>query len=166
MYEEFHFAMTRHSFHEFIFIFTIHHLTSLAFPASSVLRTQAQHEEAIRGILEQLQRVPIEEEMSALRFRMGMAEADNASLHGKIKTIEAIETVTLVEGVITEMPVTSAEEKAQRRLEDAKKLLEVVKKIFDRNAATKKTQKNVLKQQYKNFTAPSSEMLDQTFDRL
>ncbi|GKG18014.1 hypothetical protein Tco_0372312, partial [Tanacetum coccineum] len=28
------------------------------------------------------------------------------------------------------------------------------------------TQKNLLKQQYENFTAPSSEMLDQTFDRL
>ncbi|GKA79198.1 ribonuclease H-like domain-containing protein [Tanacetum coccineum] len=34
------------------------------------------------------------------------------------------------------------------------------------NATTKKTQRNLLKQQYENFTAPSSEMLDQTFDRL
>ncbi|GJU53654.1 putative reverse transcriptase domain-containing protein [Tanacetum coccineum] len=32
--------------------------------------------------------------MSTLRFRMGMAKAENASLRGKIKTIEAIETVT------------------------------------------------------------------------
>ncbi|GJS40844.1 hypothetical protein Tco_0565887 [Tanacetum coccineum] len=31
---------------------------------------------------------------------------------------------------------------------------------------TKRTQRNSLKQQYENFTAPSSEMLDQTFDRL
>ncbi|GJZ49506.1 hypothetical protein Tco_0603696 [Tanacetum coccineum] len=38
--------------------------------------------------------VPIEEEMSTLSFRMGMAEAENASLRGKIKTMEAIETVT------------------------------------------------------------------------
>ncbi|GKG27746.1 hypothetical protein Tco_0406073, partial [Tanacetum coccineum] len=38
--------------------------------------------------------VPIEEEMSTLRFRMGMAEAENVSLHGKIKTMEAIEMVT------------------------------------------------------------------------
>ncbi|GKB96913.1 hypothetical protein Tco_0983050, partial [Tanacetum coccineum] len=60
----------------------------------AVVRTQAQHEEAIRGILEHLQGVPIEEEMSTLRFRMGMAEAENASLRGKIKTMEAIETVT------------------------------------------------------------------------
>ncbi|GJZ23530.1 putative ribonuclease H-like domain-containing protein [Tanacetum coccineum] len=40
------------------------------------------------------------------------------------------------------------------------------RKRFGRNAATKKTQRNLLKQQYENFTAPSSEMLDQTFDRL
>ncbi|GKF86870.1 hypothetical protein Tco_0254697, partial [Tanacetum coccineum] len=39
---------------------------------------------------------------------------------------------------MTEMPITTAEEKAQRRLE----------------------------RQYENFTAPSLEMLDQTFDRL
>nr|GEW88363.1 hypothetical protein [Tanacetum cinerariifolium] len=49
---------------------------------------------------------------------------------------------------------------------DAKKLLEVVEKRFGGNPATKKTQRNLLKQQYENFTAPSSEMLDQTFDRL
>ncbi|GJZ76598.1 hypothetical protein Tco_0641270 [Tanacetum coccineum] len=95
----------------------------------------------------------------------------------------------MVEGVMTVMPITSAEDKAQRRLEvkarstlmmgipnehqlkfnsikDAKQLLEAVEKRFGRNAATKKTQRNLLKQQYENFTAPSSEMLDQTFDRL
>ncbi|GJS47013.1 hypothetical protein Tco_0597134 [Tanacetum coccineum] len=96
---------------------------------------------------------------------------------------------TTVEGVVTVMPITTAEEKAQRRLEvkarstlmmgipnehqlkfnsikDAKKLLEAIEKRFGGNAATKKTQRNLLKQQYENFTAPSSEMLDQTFDRL
>nr|GEY97342.1 hypothetical protein [Tanacetum cinerariifolium] len=95
----------------------------------------------------------------------------------------------VVEGVTIEVPITTAEEKAQRRLEvkvrstlimgisnehqlkfntikDAKKLLEVVKKRFSRNAATKKTQWNLLKQKYENFIAPCSEMLDQTFDRL
>ncbi|GJW75587.1 hypothetical protein Tco_0134957 [Tanacetum coccineum] len=95
----------------------------------------------------------------------------------------------VVEGVITLLAITSVEDKAQRRLEvkarstlmmgipnehqlkfnsikDAKLLLEAVEKRFGGNAATKKTQRNLLKQQYKNFTAPSSEMLDQTFDRL
>ncbi|GJT64422.1 ribonuclease H-like domain-containing protein [Tanacetum coccineum] len=51
-------------------------------------------------------------------------------------------------------------------IKDAKKLLEAVEKRFGRNAATRKTQRNLLKQQYGNFTAPSSEMLDQNFDRL
>nr|GEY75769.1 hypothetical protein [Tanacetum cinerariifolium] len=95
----------------------------------------------------------------------------------------------VVEGVTTVMPITTVEEKAQRRLEvkarstlmmgilnehqlkfnfkmDATQLLEVVEKIFGGNAATKKTQRNLLKQQYKNFTASSSEILDQTFDWL
>nr|GFA46630.1 ribonuclease H-like domain-containing protein [Tanacetum cinerariifolium] len=94
-----------------------------------------------------------------------------------------------MEGVTTEMHITTTEEKALRRLEvkaritlmmgipnehqlkfnsikDAKKLLEAVKNRFSGNAATKKTQRNLLKQQYENFTAPSSEMLDQNFDRL
>ncbi|GKF50380.1 hypothetical protein Tco_0146847, partial [Tanacetum coccineum] len=34
------------------------------------------------------------------------------------------------------------------------------------NSAIRNTQRNLLKQQYENFTATSSEMLDQTFDRL
>ncbi|GJT78702.1 hypothetical protein Tco_1045427 [Tanacetum coccineum] len=48
----------------------------------------------------------------------------------------------------------------------AKLLMEAVEKRFGRNAATKKTQRNLLKQQYEKFTAPSSEILDETFDRL
>nr|GEW98309.1 hypothetical protein [Tanacetum cinerariifolium] len=45
-------------------------------------------------------------------------------------------------------------------------LLEAVEKRFGGNATTRKTQRNLLKQQYENYTASSSEMLDQTFDRL
>nr|GEX43554.1 hypothetical protein [Tanacetum cinerariifolium] len=51
-------------------------------------------------------------------------------------------------------------------IKDAKQLLEAIEKRFVRNAATKKTQRNLLKQQYENFIASSLEMLDQTFDRL
>ncbi|GJR09824.1 hypothetical protein Tco_0792476 [Tanacetum coccineum] len=51
-------------------------------------------------------------------------------------------------------------------IKDAKKSLEAVEKRFGGNATTRKTQRNLLKPQYENFTAPSSEMLDQTFDRL
>ncbi|GJZ00215.1 hypothetical protein Tco_0517644 [Tanacetum coccineum] len=75
---------------------------------------------------------------------------------------------TTVEGVMTEMPITTAEEKAQRRLEvkarstlmmgipnehqlkfnsikDAKKLLEDVEKRFGGNEASKKDSKESLK---------------------
>ncbi|GJZ74252.1 retrovirus-related pol polyprotein from transposon TNT 1-94 [Tanacetum coccineum] len=95
----------------------------------------------------------------------------------------------VVEGVETTIAPATAEEKAQRRLElkarstlllgipnehqlkfnsikDAKSLLQAIEKRFGGNAATKKTQRNLLKQQYKFFTASSSEVLDQTFDRL
>nr|GEU57621.1 hypothetical protein [Tanacetum cinerariifolium] len=51
-------------------------------------------------------------------------------------------------------------------IKDAKQLLEAVEKRFGRNAATKKTQRNLLKQRFENFSAPSLEMLDQTFDWL
>nr|GEX35330.1 ribonuclease H-like domain-containing protein [Tanacetum cinerariifolium] len=45
-------------------------------------------------------------------------------------------------------------------------LLEAVEKMFGGNDAIKKTQKNLLKQQFENFSALSLKMLDQTFDRL
>ncbi|GJZ12089.1 hypothetical protein Tco_0546848 [Tanacetum coccineum] len=51
-------------------------------------------------------------------------------------------------------------------IKDAKLLMKAAEKRFGGNAATKKTQRNLLKQQYENFTAPWSEMLDQTFNRL
>ncbi|GJZ94043.1 putative nucleotidyltransferase, ribonuclease H [Tanacetum coccineum] len=64
------------------------------FLAATVVRTLTQQGEAIRGIHGHLQGVPINEEMSTLRFRMGMAEEENASLCGKIKTMEATDTIT------------------------------------------------------------------------
>nr|GEX84425.1 ribonuclease H-like domain-containing protein [Tanacetum cinerariifolium] len=95
----------------------------------------------------------------------------------------------VVKGVTTVMPIPSVEDKAQRRLEvkagstlimgipnehqlkfdsikDVKQLLEAVEKRFGGNDATKKTQRNLLKQQYENFTASNSEMLNQTFDKI
>ncbi|GJZ51569.1 putative ribonuclease H-like domain-containing protein [Tanacetum coccineum] len=113
----------------------------------------------------------------------------NYALWKVIENGATLPKTTMVEGVMTMMPITTVEEKAQRRLEvkarsilimgipnehqlkfnsikDAKKLLKVVENRFGGNATTKKTQRNLLKQQYENFTAPSSEMLNQTFDRL
>ncbi|GJX20374.1 DNA polymerase zeta catalytic subunit-like protein [Tanacetum coccineum] len=73
------------------------------------------------------------------------------------QALEALKTLKpKVKGIIFQelvMPITTAEDKAQRRLEVKAR-------------TTKKTQRNLLKQQYENFTAPRSEMLVQTFDRL
>ncbi|GJY06072.1 ribonuclease H-like domain-containing protein [Tanacetum coccineum] len=44
-------------------------------------------------------------------------------------------------------------------IKDAKSLLQAIEKRFGGNAATKKTQRNLLKQQYENFTASSSEKI-------
>ncbi|GJS46668.1 reverse transcriptase domain-containing protein [Tanacetum coccineum] len=52
------------------------------------------------------------------------------------------------------------------KYETAKDLWEAILKIFGGNEATKKTKKNLLKQQYGNFKAKGSETLDQTFHRL
>nr|GEY91386.1 ribonuclease H-like domain-containing protein [Tanacetum cinerariifolium] len=49
---------------------------------------------------------------------------------------------------------------------DAKSLMEAIEKRFGGNKETKKVQKTLLKQQYKNFTRSSSERLDQIHDRL
>ncbi|GKE47972.1 ribonuclease H-like domain-containing protein [Tanacetum coccineum] len=111
------------------------------------------------------------------------------SLWEVIKNGNSAPKTKLVEGVETILPPTTVEEKAQRRLEmkarstlmmgipnehqlkfnsikDAKSLLEAIEKRFRGNVATKKTQRNLLKQQYENFSAPSSETLNQTFNRL
>ncbi|GJY57966.1 putative ribonuclease H-like domain-containing protein [Tanacetum coccineum] len=60
----------------------------------------------------------------------------------------------IVDGKETVIPPTSVEEKAQRKAE------------FGGNTATKKTQKNLLKQQYENFAASSTEVIEQTYERL
>nr|GEV69442.1 ribonuclease H-like domain-containing protein [Tanacetum cinerariifolium] len=49
---------------------------------------------------------------------------------------------------------------------DAKSLMEAIEKRFGGNKETKKVQKTLLKQQYKNFNGSSSESLDQIHNRL
>ncbi|GJX21666.1 retrovirus-related pol polyprotein from transposon TNT 1-94 [Tanacetum coccineum] len=89
----------------------------------------------------------------------------------------------------TVIPPTSVEEKAQRRAEmkvrstllmdlpnehqlnfnsykDAKTLIQAIENRFGGNTATNKTQKNLLKQQYENFTASSSKVIGQTYERI
>nr|GEW59749.1 hypothetical protein [Tanacetum cinerariifolium] len=50
--------------------------------------------------------------------------------------------------------------------QDAKLLMEAIKKRYGGNKESKKVQRTLLKQQYKNFTASSLETLYQTFDML
>nr|GEX43328.1 hypothetical protein [Tanacetum cinerariifolium] len=95
----------------------------------------------------------------------------------------------VVEGVLQPVAPTTAEQKLAKNYElkargtllmalpdkhqlkfnshkDAKILMEALEKIFGGNTKTKKVQKTLLKQQYKNFTSSSSESLDQIHDRL
>ncbi|KAL6551370.1 hypothetical protein OROMI_021858 [Orobanche minor] len=49
---------------------------------------------------------------------------------------------------------------------DAKSMFKAIEALFGGNAATRRTQKTLLKQIYENFTASSSESLDSVFNRL
>nr|GEU83440.1 hypothetical protein [Tanacetum cinerariifolium] len=65
--------------------------------------------------------------------------------------------------------VTVTTEDMQKRKNDyktAQQLWAAILKTFGGNEATKKTKKNLLKQQYGNFKAKGSETLEQTFNRL
>ncbi|GKD34111.1 hypothetical protein Tco_1249620 [Tanacetum coccineum] len=70
------------------------------------------------------------EEMSTLRFRMGMAKAKNVFLRGKIKTIEAIETVTRSQEKRARMEIerqlASVKESQRQDRENFRKLQELV----------------------------------------
>nr|GEV57314.1 hypothetical protein [Tanacetum cinerariifolium] len=95
----------------------------------------------------------------------------------------------IVEGVVQPVAPTTTEQKLARKNElkahgtllmalpdkhqlkfnshkDAKTLMEAIEKRFVGNTKTKKVQKTLLKQQYKNFTGSSSKSLDQIHDRL
>nr|GFA36069.1 hypothetical protein [Tanacetum cinerariifolium] len=95
----------------------------------------------------------------------------------------------VVEGVLQPVAPTMAEQKVARKNElkahgtllmafpdnhqlkfnsykDAKTLMEAIEKRFGGNTETKKVQKNLLRQQYKNFTGSSLESLDRIHDRL
>ncbi|GJU71029.1 putative ribonuclease H-like domain-containing protein [Tanacetum coccineum] len=50
--------------------------------------------------------------------------------------------------------------------QDAKLLMKAIEKRYGGNKESKKVQRTLLKQQYENFAALSSESMDQTFDRL
>nr|GEW67075.1 copia protein [Tanacetum cinerariifolium] len=67
----------------------------------------------------------------------------------------------VVEGVLQPVALTTAEQKLARKNE-----LKAREKRFRGNTKTKKVQKTLIKQQYKNFTGSNFESLDQIHDRL
>nr|GFB46115.1 hypothetical protein [Tanacetum cinerariifolium] len=96
----------------------------------------------------------------------------NYSLWEVIENGNSLPKTQTVEGVEIVVPITSAEDKAQRRLE-VKAMSTLMTGIpnehqlkFNSIKDAKSLQRNLLKQQYENFTASSFESLDQNFDRL
>ncbi|GKB30130.1 ribonuclease H-like domain-containing protein [Tanacetum coccineum] len=126
-----------------------------------------------------LWKMRIEQYLQCIDYTIwGIIENGNAPI--VTKTVDGKETV---------IPSTSVEEKAQRRVElkarstllmalpnehqlkfnsykDAKTLMQAIENKFGGNTATKKTQKNLLKQQYENFVAYSTEVIEQTYERI
>nr|GFA10690.1 ribonuclease H-like domain-containing protein [Tanacetum cinerariifolium] len=95
----------------------------------------------------------------------------------------------VVDGVLQPVAPTTAEQRLARKNElkargtllmalpdkhqlkfnsykDTKTLMEAIEKRFGGNIETKKVQKTLLKQQYKNFSGSSTESLGQIHDRL
>ncbi|GJS74340.1 hypothetical protein Tco_0707181 [Tanacetum coccineum] len=117
---------------------------------------------------------------STQTIKLPILQPENGNVPIVTKTIKGKETV---------IPPTSVEEKAQRKTElkarstllmalpnehqlkfnsykDAKTLMQAIENRFRGNATIKKTQKNLLKQQYKNFAASSTKVIEQTYERL
>nr|GEX25148.1 ribonuclease H-like domain-containing protein [Tanacetum cinerariifolium] len=111
------------------------------------------------------------------------------SLWGVILNGDSPTPTRVIEGVVQPVAPTTAEQRLARKNElkargtllmalpdkhqlkfnihkDAKNLMEEKEKRFGGNKETKKVQKTLLKQQYKNFTRLSSKSLDQIHDRL
>nr|GFC26129.1 hypothetical protein [Tanacetum cinerariifolium] len=51
-------------------------------------------------------------------------------------------------------------------MKDAKTLMQAIENRFGGNIATKKTQENLLKQQYENFAASNTKIIKQTYERI
>ncbi|GJZ53500.1 hypothetical protein Tco_0608385 [Tanacetum coccineum] len=68
-------------------------VVEVAFPAATVIATLDRYGGVIRGSM-RLQRVPVDEDVIALRFKVEIVESENTSLLGRIKTLEAINTLT------------------------------------------------------------------------
>ncbi|GJY75883.1 ribonuclease H-like domain-containing protein [Tanacetum coccineum] len=117
---------------------------------------------------------------STQTIKLPILQPENGNAPIVTKTVDGKETV---------IPPTIVEEKAQRKAElkaistllmalpnehqlkfnsykDAKTLMQAIKNRFGGNTATKKTQKNLLKQQYENFAASNTDIIEQTYERI
>ncbi|GKC17198.1 ribonuclease H-like domain-containing protein [Tanacetum coccineum] len=117
---------------------------------------------------------------STQTINLPILQPENGNAPIVTKTVDGKETLILP---------TCVEEKAQRKAElkarstllmalpnenqlkfnsykDAKTLMQAIENRFVGNAATKITQKNLLKKQYENFAAFSIEVIEQTYERL
>nr|GEV36153.1 hypothetical protein [Tanacetum cinerariifolium] len=110
----------------------------VSFPATTVVRTLAQDGEAIRGMQGYLLGVPIQEELTALRFRIDIAEAENASLRARIKTTEAIEKVTHNRErqacIKIEQQLATVQESHRQDRKDFRKLKELMTSQFEQRS--------------------------------
>nr|GEW76516.1 ribonuclease H-like domain-containing protein [Tanacetum cinerariifolium] len=147
-----------------------------------------EHEEHLKLILELLKK----KELYA-KFSKGVTEqylqCIDYTLWEIIENGNAPIVTNTGDGKETVIPPTSVEEKVHRKAElkarntflmalpnehqlefnsykDAKTPMQVIENRFRGNIATKKTQKNLLKQQYENFAASSTEVIEQTYKRL
>nr|GEX87437.1 retrovirus-related Pol polyprotein from transposon TNT 1-94 [Tanacetum cinerariifolium] len=89
-------------------------------------------------------------------FEYKVNTAKEVILNGDSPTLTRV-----IEGVVQPIAPTTAEHRLDRKNE-----LKAREKRFGGNKETKKVQKTLLKQQYKNFAGSSSESLDQIHDRL
>ncbi|GJX56374.1 ribonuclease H-like domain-containing protein [Tanacetum coccineum] len=81
---------------------------------------------------------------------------------------EPVQTTKDENGVETEVPPKTAQaykDKEKEKLKDAKTLWAAIKSRFGGNVESKKMQKNVLKQQFENFSVSDTEGLDKSYDR-
>ncbi|GKF84757.1 hypothetical protein Tco_0249655 [Tanacetum coccineum] len=105
-------------------------ITTVAFPAVTIMRTLARHEEVIGGIQERLVEMPtqrweeIEEELLTLRERANRAETEGITLRTRVRSLELVET--WLHGIV--MDEREAHERIERQLGSIQEELESLRR--------------------------------------
>ncbi|GJS63930.1 putative ribonuclease H-like domain-containing protein [Tanacetum coccineum] len=95
----------------------------------------------------------------SMRMEQYLTNTDYALWQVIINGDEPVQITTDENGVVTKYQLRF------HTIKDAKSLLEAIKSRFGGNAESKKMQKNVLKQQFENFSISDTEGLDKAYDR-